>query len=70
MPPALMAPELAPLQGARVLAHGMLRMHLVKLMIHHLPPVPGPYIPFSDTDRSLPDHFLEVRLALPLTNSL
>ena len=67
-----MASELAPLQGARALAHGMLRMHLVKLMIHHPPtsrsppaPVPGPCIPFSDTDRRLPDHFMEVRMALP-----
>ena len=60
-----MASELAPLQRARALAHGMPRMHLVKLMIYHLPPVPGPCIPFSGTDRRLPNHFLEVRLALP-----
>lgn len=56
-------PEVAWLQGARVLANGMLAMPLVQLMIYLLP-LQCSALPFCDTVRRLSNHLLEVRLAV------
>lgn len=63
-PQACGPPESTLLQGARVLANGMLTMPLVQLMISLLP-LQCSTLPFSEAHRRLCNPLLEVRLVVP-----